>query len=125
MRIRYLLKNTAAVLSVVWGNLSIMPTCNMKPTPFRRKVRSSSAGMPSVMDGASSSSSSVNIHCCSASTTAGGGGRGGSRCGGIALVVVDTIPRSWQYYVLVGVMCDAGCAEGRKVEPLWFGGVFS
>jgi hypothetical protein len=56
-------------------------------------VRSSSAGIPSVMDGASSSSSSVKIHCISASMTAGGGGLGGSRCGGIALLVVDTITR--------------------------------
>jgi len=85
------LKKMAAVLSVVCGSLSIMPTCSMKLTPFLRSVRSSSGDMPSTMEGVWRSSSSVKIHCCSASTTAGGGGRGGSRRGRAGLSVVDTI----------------------------------
>lgn len=88
---RYRLKKTAAVLRVVCGNLSIMPTCSMKLTPFRRNVRSSSGAMPSTIDGACSSSSSTKIHCCSASTTAGGGGRGRSRRGGSGVADADTI----------------------------------
>ncbi len=102
---RYRLKKTAAVLSVVWGSLSIIPTCKMKLTPFRRNVRSSSAAMPSNMDGACSSSSSVNIHCCSASTTAGGGALGGSRCGGRLLLVFDTITRCFECWSLWWMRC--------------------
>jgi hypothetical protein len=82
----------------------------MKPTPFRRSVRSSSAGIPSIMDGAKSNSSSVKIHCISASMTAGGGGLGGSRCGGIALLVVDTITRGSESEGCVP-MRDSGSAD--------------
>jgi hypothetical protein len=68
-----------------------MPTCKMKLTPLRLSVRSSSAGMPSSIDGASSSSSSVKTHCCSDSSTAGRGGLGRSRRGRAGFIAVETI----------------------------------
>jgi hypothetical protein len=102
------LKKTAAVLSVVCGSLSIIPTCRMKLTPLRRSVRSSSAAMPSTIVGACSSSSSVNIHCSSASTTAGGGGRGRSR-------------RAWEEVavtITAGFGDDAGVLEAGSSSAI-------
>jgi hypothetical protein len=64
------------------------------------------------MDGASSSSSSVKIHCISDSMTAGGGGLGGSRCGGIALLVVDTITGDGSTKRCVS-MRVSGCTDGE------------
>lgn len=108
---RYLLKNTAAVLSVVCGNFNIIPTCKMKFTPFRLNVRSSSGAMPSTIDGACSNSSSTNIHCSSASTTAGGGGRGRSRLGGSGVTDADTITGSPAEYV-----CGLRRAERERAD---------
>lgn len=105
---RYRLKNTAAVLSVVCGNLSIIPTCRIKLTPFRLNVRSSSGAMPSTIDGACNNSSSTKIHCCSASTTAGGGARGRSRLGGSGVPAADTIAGDAAKY----------CQVRRTVESL-------
>ena len=108
-------KNIEAVARVICGNLSIMPTCNMKFTPLDRFSRSLVAGTPASMEGVRRSSSSVKSHCDSARKSSSDGNTGGCWDREVRVEVLDWLLRAEG---MVGVFNASGGREklGRSLS---------